>query len=204
MLPAIQPEVALLQRIERLSARTRFMLVASLAALAVLLGLVIQHWGRDLTTPATPLGGVSLQLAGDSLAAAWMLDTWDAEPAFARRAKAATTIGMDFLYIPVYVTLIAFCCLLAATKAGWAAVRTMGKLAVTLVVAAGLFDIIENTALLMMLFSSVDPPWPQLARLCSLAKFTLIAVAVLYTTVTWAVATTASALRVTAHSKNHA
>jgi hypothetical protein len=45
---------------------------------------------------------------------------------------------------------------------------------------AALLDAVENTSLLLILDGNTGSPWPELAYVCALGKFTLVGVALLY------------------------
>jgi hypothetical protein len=139
---------------------------------------VFTFLGKPLTTPVAPRGGVSLQQAGDVLTVRQILSSWDE----AARISAAFGLGLDFLFLCVYSTTLAFACVWAAGM-----LRPCGKLVTSVGILlawgqwlAALFDATENVALLVMLRGTVENPWPQVARWCSISKFILIAVGLVY------------------------
>jgi hypothetical protein len=120
-----------------------------------------------------------------------MLETWDEDPALARRGKATVAIGLDFALIAAYVALFSFLCLLAAARLSRGRLRTLGLVAAAGLVVAGFADVVENTALLMMLYAAVETPWPQTAQAASIIKFGLIALGLVYASFVWAKTTAA-------------
>jgi hypothetical protein len=152
--------------------------------------LTLLSWGRDLVTPATPYGLVSLEVAGDPVAVAWMVETWNAEPDLDRKAKATFSVGFDFLFIPCYSTLLAFACAsgMRGLPHGW--LKTLGAVLAWGQHVAGLCDVVGNVALLMILFTGASSAWVQSAQLFALLKFALIASGLFYGCAVWVRQTT--------------
>jgi hypothetical protein len=100
---------------------------------------------------------------------------------------AKRSLVFDLFFILFYSSAMAVACLLAATEiairrrkqTASRLVRLGIRLASLQVVTAGV-DILENFALWRMLSSSTLGLWPILAYVCSIAKWTLVAVSVLY------------------------
>jgi len=146
-----------------------------LVTLALLIIIVFGFTGTTLNTDAAPYGIVSFEIAGSVARAEQIINSWDA-PA---RERAAVSLGLDFLFIPVYVGAVILGIHMAADKiqgrlATWRSWLTIALLA------AGLLDIVENIALLTILFQSPITPLPSIAKLCALPKFTLIIMGVVY------------------------
>lgn len=117
------------------------------------------------TTPA-PNGIVSYELAGSVDSAQAMIASWDESA----RQYAAFGLGFDYLFMPVYALALCLGILLAnddrngriAALAGWA------------VLAAPLFDAVENFALWRQLINGAVSPLPQFAAACASVKFFLL------------------------------
>ena len=91
------------------------------------------------------------------------------------KIQAGFSLGLDFLYIPIYSTTIALACVWAANKLGGNPVwHNVGMLFAWGQWLAALLDCVENYALLMMLQGTVADPYPALAALCATIKFSLI------------------------------
>lgn len=134
--------------------------------------------GAPLLTEAAPAGIISYEFAGDITSAQRILDSWDA----GARQRAAFIQGLDFLFIPVYVTIIGLGCGMAADtvlRKSWP-LPSLGALLAWAVLFAGLLDILENIALVLMLFDKVANPWPQIAFWCAAPKFVLIILGICY------------------------
>jgi len=149
-----------------------------LLALTILLTIVLQAVDAPLKTPAAPLGIVSYEFAGTTAAAQAILDSWDA----GARVHVGFSLGLDYLYMPVYALTIGLACAWAVRPLGdrrcW-----LGSLGRTLALGLGfaaLLDATENYALTTMLFSGVADPWPAVARWCAAGKFALIIAGLVY------------------------
>jgi hypothetical protein len=146
-----------------------------LLILTLLVFADVIYWGGWLYTSAAPYGIVSFELAGDPIVAARILKSWNV-PA---QMEACTNLGLDYLFLVLYSTTLAFACVWASSQLSgfWSAIGgwiAWGQWA------AGAFDAGENSSLLYILFVTPASPWPQLARFCSLAKFTLVTIGLLY------------------------
>jgi len=149
-----------------------------LLVLTLLLMVAMNVIGEPLVTGAASNGIVSFELAGSVSKARQILDSWDE----AARLHAAFSLGLDFLYLVAYSTTIGLACVLAAgvlRRRGWPLAGAGVPLAWGQWLAA-LLDVIENVALVSMLFGSVVEPWPQVARWCAIPKFVLILAGLLY------------------------
>ena len=149
-------------------------LVLSLALVALIIFVFI-FTGTPLNTIAAPYGIVSFELAGSAARADKILNSWDATA----RERAAFSLGLDFLFIPVYAGTVILGIHMAAEKIQGRLSAWRSWLTVALIL-AGLLDIIENIALLTILFQSPVTPLPSIAALCALPKFVLIIIGVVY------------------------
>jgi len=149
------------------------------ALVMTLLVMVILNWvGRPLTTPAAPNGIISYEFAGSVQRAEEILISWGSDG----RIHAAFSLGLDFLFILVYITSIGLACAWAGEelrRRGWPLQR-MGVALAWGVCLAGILDVIENFGLTKMLLETVSSPWPQLSAACAAGKFLLIALALFY------------------------
>lgn len=91
------------------------------------------------------------------------------------KIQAGFSLGFDFLYIPVYSTMIALACIWAANNLGanriW---HNVGMLFAWGLWLAAVLDCVENYALLTMLQGMVADPYPAVATMCASVKFSLI------------------------------
>ncbi len=101
---------------------------------------------------------------------------WD----FSERLWAAFSLGLDFLYLVVYSTLLALGCLCIANKLQG---NLLAKLGIPLAWGqwlAASFDIVENILLLAILLNSQSQVFALAAMLCAILKFALIIAGLLY------------------------
>lgn len=136
-----------------------------LVLLALFLVITI---GFRFIGPAQPTI-VDFELAGTTRATE-IINTWDA----ADKVRAGFSLGFDFLYMPVYSTLIALVCVWAAGVLALRQWRTTGVILAWGLWAAAILDAIENVALTIMLFGTVADPYPLVAQICATIKFGLI------------------------------
>jgi hypothetical protein len=141
----------------------------------------LESTGRRLRTAEAPLGIVSLELADTPERARQIIDSWG-ETA---RDAARRNLSMDFVFIPLYTTLLAVAGIMASRWFVAGGYVWMGNLAVALAWGqwiAGLFDAAENCALLRTLQVHPDIPdgLPQMSSWCARIKFLLIIAAVFF------------------------
>jgi len=119
---------------------------------------------------------VDFELAGSVPKAQTIIDAWNATD----RIRAGFSLGIDYLYMPIYSTTIALACMLAAFVLKSKAWRSIGLLLAWGLWAAALFDAIENVALFTELLGNKIAPYPQIAQICAAIKFGLILAGLLY------------------------
>ncbi len=171
-------EITMLHPFESISSARRRQFFYPLLGLALLIMMVMNWVGLPLNTPAAPNGIVSFELAGSPERAAAMLNSWDADA----HARAAFIQGLDFLFPAVYSTTVALGCIMAASAlsarrlplAHWGRALAWGQWI------AAIFDYLENIALVVLLFSPAQAPWPQMAAVCAVIKFGLLFAGLVY------------------------
>lgn len=144
-------------------------------ALAVGMTGILQVVGQPLKTAAAPQGILSFEFAGSVPAAQAMIASWDARA----RSAAGLSLGLDFLYPPLYAAAISLSCLAAAAQFGGGARRFGSWLAAAVWLAAAL-DYVENVALIQLLFGATSGIWPPLAYGCAAVKFGIILFGLLF------------------------
>jgi hypothetical protein len=103
------------------------------------------------------------------------------------KIKAGFSLGLDFLFIALYSTTIALACVWATLKGqerGWPVTFIGIPLAWGQWVAA-ILDVVENIALIVLLFGSKLAALPVLAKIAAIPKFVLIALGILYGAIAW-------------------
>ena len=125
--------------------------------------------------PAKP-SIVDYELAGSVSKATEIINAWNEND----RIRAGFSLGVDYLYMPVYSTTIALACVWGAGVLKNKSWRTIGMLLAWGLWAAAIFDAIENLGLVVSLFGSPVDPWPLVSQVCATLKFALIIVGLVY------------------------
>lgn len=149
-----------------------------LLGLTILLMAVFLITGAPLTTEAAPNGVVSFEVARSVENAHTIIESWDANA----QLRAAFGLGLDYLFMVVYASTIAFGCGIASNllqKKGWPLAK-WGNLLAWGVILAALLDAVENIALTILLWGNLSSPWPEIARWCAIFKFALIFIGIVY------------------------
>ncbi len=157
----------------------RFALIAFVVVTLVIMA-VFQVLDAPLRTPAAPNGIVSFELAATAERSQAIVDSWDAQA----RQSAAFGLGLDYLFMPAYALSIALATLLAGGKHGgvW---RQVGNWLGWGQFVAAISDGLENFALWKILLGPVAEPWPAIAALAAILKFSLIALGLLFALAGW-------------------
>ena len=150
-------------------------LVVFLALLAVFLVITV---GFQFIGPAEP-SIVDFELAGTTCRAAQIINAWDMQD----RIRAGFNLGLDYLYMPVYSTLLALVCVWGAGVLASRNWRATGLLLGWGLWAAAVFDAVENVALTVILFDTVAAPYPLVAWVCAMLKFGLIVLGLVFAVV---------------------
>ena len=155
-------------------ARRRALWVSGAIALAlfVVLALLEEELTRDGSR-----GIVPFEVAGTTDRAREFLDEWGA----GRRDTVRASLLVDYPYLIAYsVFLSLVCAAVADVNARRARFAAAGAIAAWSAIAAGVFDAFENAALLLVLESGPEQPWPALAAGFAVLKFACAIAATLY------------------------
>jgi hypothetical protein len=159
-------------------------MVLPLVGLSLLMMFILNILGLPLVNPTAPYGIISFELARDEAQAAAILASWNQTA----QLRAAFSLGLDFLFIPIYTGALTLTCLWAARfrlerrrLPSWLVMIGLpGVLLAWAQAGAGLFDVIENIALVRMLLIGINSPWPQVASICAFSKFSLLGAGIVY------------------------
>ena len=156
--------------------RTRVFVVVALLTIALLISLLALD--VPLRTDVAPAGIVSFELAGDMPTAQAILDSWGSEG----RVYAGVSLGLDYLFLFSYVIAVGLGCVLIVQrlpqKSGF--LVALGLWAAWGMVAAGLFDFIENYGLIRLLINQGKPWWPSIVYWSAVLKYLLVGIALVY------------------------
>lgn len=131
----------------------------------------LQRSGRGLVTKEAPHGILSFEFAGTATQANAIAGSWLLPGA---RFDAGLSLGLDYLFMPLYASSIALCCVLLSRGIA----RVLGNIGSLLAWAqwlAALLDAVENYALINVLQGAQGDFWPSLAYQCALPKFVIVA-----------------------------
>jgi hypothetical protein len=165
----------------------------------LILFAVFRALDAPLRTSAAPSGIVSFELAGTPFQAQAIIDSWhesallassvagEPVPGMVSRAYsfAVFGLGIDYLFMPIYATALAFGILLAAGRhKGW--FETFGAWLGWGSYAAALFDAVENYALArMLMLNEIWSPHPEIAAFSASIKFILLLAGLFYAFTGW-------------------
>jgi hypothetical protein len=150
----------------------------SLLGLTIVLMILFGISGVPLTTTAAPYGVISLELAGSIQKFVDILSCWDN----AARTRLFFGLGLDFLFMVVYASTIAFGCGIASNtlqRKGWE-LAWLGQPLAWGAIFAALLDVFENISLMILLWIQLSNPWPEIARWCAIFKFALVFIGIVY------------------------
>ncbi|OGN98706.1 MAG: hypothetical protein A2Z71_06550 [Chloroflexi bacterium RBG_13_50_21] len=146
--------------------------------MTILIMVITNIIGQCLTTPSAPFGIISFEFAFSPERAQEILNSWNPDA----QLRAAFIQGLDFLFPLVYSVALGMGCILTASvlrsrrKLLWG----LGVILAWGLALAALCDYIENIALVFLLFDRVQSPFPEIAGVCAVIKFTLIIIAAIY------------------------
>lgn len=120
--------------------------------------------------PDAPHGILSFEFAGTFAQAQRILSAWASPDA---HFAAGLSLGLDYLFMPLYALTIALCCV-HASSGGPRWLATSGRALAWAQLLAALLDAVENYALIQLLLGAAGETWPRLAWGCAAVKFALV------------------------------
>jgi hypothetical protein len=158
---------------ERWPERRRGRWLFALALVYAVVQIAIAAVNRPLSTDAAPDGIVTLELAGTREEASRIVDSWEREGAL---DEAGVSLGLDFLYMPLYAVLMAGVLVAVNRRAQW---KIVSAVAWAPFIAAA-FDVVETVSLVRVVDDPSVDGWAAVARAFALGKFALLIVTVLF------------------------
>jgi hypothetical protein len=143
--------------------------------LYLLAGTVVLSLALRFVGPFAPTI-VDFEFAGTVVQVTGILTAWDA----VAKLRAGFNLGLDYLYMPVYSTTIALACVWGARVLKGKVWNGIGIMLAWGLWLAAIFDAVENYALVTMLFGTIVDPYPQVAQVCAVFKFSLILLGLVY------------------------
>lgn len=145
-----------------------------LSTFAMLIMLFVMRWlGTDLKSEISPAGIVSFELAKDYTKATQIMQ------AVPISALILNTI-VDFLFIIAYTTFFFLCCKVLWSRYRSERLKNLGYFFLKLSVVGGMFDIIENTSMLLTLSRSGNEVTTTVSYWAALIKFSVLAIVIAY------------------------
>ncbi|PTX64003.1 hypothetical protein C8N46_101613 [Kordia periserrulae] len=171
---------------QKLSNTTEKKLLFLAIACFLLAGSCMMHFDEPLKSEVSPLGIVSLELAKTLENATQILNTWNATETAMQAAE--WSLWFDYVFIITYVLLL--CLMLHRTRRMvWKETTSLayriGTVLITMVVFAGLLDMVENFALLQLFYGDLQSHWVHLAFATATIKFINIVIGILYVIISW-------------------
>lgn len=158
-------------------------------ALAVACMIVMNLVGIPLRTEQTPLGILNFEFPWTEQHALYMLQAWPLKV----QLVASFQIGLDFLFIALYVLAIAHANYFVAAQCASIAnyrqekkwvfwiLAFAGRMLAVSQVAAGALDSMENVGMMYILYTQTAPgALPVFVSCCAAIKFVLVALGMLY------------------------
>ncbi|MBL8360410.1 MAG: hypothetical protein JNN18_07945 [Rubrivivax sp.] len=136
--------------------------LAVTAALAVI--------GGPLKGPEAPHGIITLELCAFTADCAAILRAWSAS----QREAAMLSLGLDYLYLVLYPTVLGSALLVVARRLP-VRLHRPARVLVGLVAIAGVLDGIENYFLIRLLMTGLASPYALPAAVCATGKFAILA-----------------------------
>lgn len=165
-----------LHPLSRINPTSRPAVFMALLVATLIIMLVLNITGGHLRTGKASAGIISYELAGTEENARNILNSWDSQA----KIYAGFNLGFDYLWMIFYSTTIALGLVWTAEAFN---ITGRPSTAITLLAwgqwLAALLDALENDALLTMLFNEPATPWPQIAFLSAVIKFTLVILGIL-------------------------
>lgn len=145
-------------------------LLRGLCGLFVLVLVAMRLIDSGLQTTSAVHGIVSFEFCAFSASCALQLQDWGVRG----QQLAMLSLGLDYLFIPLYVGLL-WLALLGLAPLQSIKLQRLTRLAAHLAALAGLADTLENYALIQLLLSQSIAPFGLVAALCASLKFSLLA-----------------------------
>ena len=143
----------------------------------IILIVVMRYFDAPLKNHVSTSGIVSFELAKDLSKSQAILTSWDA----IARASAGMSLGIDFLFLLVYTSFISLL-IHKLNERLWkhSNMYKAGHVFMWGVFLAGLFDCIENLALIQLLLGDLQQIWSSMAYYFAILKFGLLTLGILY------------------------
>jgi hypothetical protein len=138
---------------------------------------VMRYLDTPLKNDVCKHGITSFELAKDVNKTVAIINSWDEHA----KISVSISMGFDFLFILVYTTLIALLIYkVSKSFTGNHFVKRIGIVLLNAIFFAGLLDIVENIALIKLLFGEYQQIWSSIAYYFASVKFAIVLVCLIY------------------------
>lgn len=148
------------------------------AIITVLVFLALRHFDNPLHTSVAPKGIISFEFAKNVDTANQIINSWDTQA----KINAGLSLGIDYLFLFAYSILFSAICFFISVnnQARNAIIHKIGIILSYLLLIAGVFDAIENFALIKLLLGSQAEIYPIIAFYFASGKFMILALGIIY------------------------
>ena len=148
----------------------------SLVLFCLLIGMVVlmRFFNIPLKNEIAPAGIVSFELAKDIAQSTLMINSWDAEAISA----AKKSLYADFLFLCIYSTFFALLIFKLNKKLNLKT-HYLSEILMGAIFLSAFFDVVENLALLQLIYGNLEQFWSAIAYYFAVLKFTILAIATL-------------------------
>ncbi len=153
-------------------------LVILSAVITIMVFFVLRHFDIPLHTSVAPKGIISFEFAKNIDASNQIMNSWGNQA----KINAGLSLGIDYLFLLAYSIFFSAICFFIAIKNENRSplIYKIGMVLSYLLLLAGVFDAIENFALIKLLLGSQAEIYPIIAFYFASGKFTILAVAFIY------------------------
>ena len=146
---------------------------------ALTMAVIVTIQGESLKTTTTPLGVLDLEFAYNSTKTATVLDAWAPDTSIDNIAVAKKNTWLDYIFLFFY-SIFLFLASKAISRSFGGRFGRAGKFIAKAAITAGLLDMIENTGMLLTLSGKGSAAIALCTSVCSIIKWALALLAVLY------------------------
>ena len=149
----------------------------SVVVLGLLVGMIMlmRFFDAPLKNEIAPAGIVSFELAKDVEKSALILTSWNTDAI----SSAKKSLYFDFLFLCIYSTFITMLIFKLNRKLKLKK-RFLTEILIGAVFLAAFFDVVENLALLKLIYGSLEQRWSSISYIFALLKFAFLVVAIIY------------------------
>lgn len=131
---------------------------------------------KPLQNDVATNGIISFEFAKDLESSISIIDSWDDES----KLYAGISLGFDYLFMYSYSILMFYLLRSISKRVVKKTMRILGSILSLLVILAGVFDALENYALIKLFLGDLDQQYSSMAFWFASIKFFIITVAIVY------------------------